>query len=204
MTVLGLRKIPFYISCPYWHCCLYAYVYIILTPHEYYIVLPTLAINADSNQGLPHQLCTLYLLSNSIIYISVQYTLLRCAIMTVLSLKKFHFIFQASIVLKSLILLFVHLISLCCPVLFQARPIDSLNRTSYLIGASLSEPHTYHTAVQNPPYIYIYTYARPSGVQFGPAMGPLNAQRADVGPASNDSKVDNIALKTATLVSRFS
>ena len=33
--------------------------------------------------------------------------------------------------LKSLILLFVHLISLCCPVLFQARPIDSLNRTSY-------------------------------------------------------------------------
>ena len=32
--------------------------------------------------------------------------------------------------LKSLILLFVHLISLCCPVLFQARPIDSLNRTS--------------------------------------------------------------------------
>ena len=23
------------------------------------------------------------------------------------------------------------LISLCCPVLFQARPIDSLNRTSY-------------------------------------------------------------------------
>ena len=32
--------------------------------------------------------------------------------------------------LNSLILLFVHLISLCCPVLFQARPIDSLNRTS--------------------------------------------------------------------------
>ena len=32
--------------------------------------------------------------------------------------------------LKSLILLIVHLISLCCPVLFQARPIDSLNRTS--------------------------------------------------------------------------
>ena len=34
--------------------------------------------------------------------------------------------------LKSLILLFVHLISLCCPVLFQARPIDSLDRTSIL------------------------------------------------------------------------
>ena len=32
--------------------------------------------------------------------------------------------------LKSLILLFIHLISLCCPVRFQARPIDSLNRTS--------------------------------------------------------------------------
>ena len=34
--------------------------------------------------------------------------------------------------LKPLILLFVHLISLCCPVLFQARPIDSLNRTSII------------------------------------------------------------------------
>ena len=32
--------------------------------------------------------------------------------------------------LKSLILLFVHLISLCCPVFFQARPIESLNHTS--------------------------------------------------------------------------
>ena len=37
-----------------------------------------------------------------------------------------------------------------------------------------------------------------------PRWAPLNAQRANVGPASNDSKVDNIALKTATLVSRFS
>ena len=35
--------------------------------------------------------------------------------------------------LKSLILLFVHLISLRCPVLSQARPIDSLNRTSLFI-----------------------------------------------------------------------
>ena len=25
-----------------------------------------------------------------------------------------------------------------------------------IIGASLSEPHTYRTIVQNPPYIYIY------------------------------------------------
>ena len=53
MTVLGLRKIPFYISCPYWHCCLYAYVYnIILTPHEYYMILPALAINAASKPRL--------------------------------------------------------------------------------------------------------------------------------------------------------
>ena len=28
--------------------------------------------------------------------------------------------------------------------------------TVTIIGASLSEPHTYRTAVQNPPYIYIY------------------------------------------------
>ena len=35
--------------------------------------------------------------------------------------------------LKSLIVLFVHLNSLCCPVLFQARPFDSLNRTSLFI-----------------------------------------------------------------------
>ena len=48
MTVLGLRKIPFYISCLCGHCCLYAYVYIILTPYEYYMVLPALAINAAS------------------------------------------------------------------------------------------------------------------------------------------------------------
>ena len=45
------------------------------------------------SQGLPHQLCTLHLLSNSIIhvYISVQYTLLHCAIMTALSLRKIPF-----------------------------------------------------------------------------------------------------------------
>ena len=63
--------------------------------------------------------------------------------MIVLSLKNFHFIFQASIVLKSMILLFVHPISLCCPVLFQARPIDSLNRTSIYIywGEPERAPH---------------------------------------------------------------
>ena len=45
---------------------------------------------------------------------------------------------------------------------------------SGLIGASLSEPHTYRTAVQNPPYIIIYIRAfRPSGVQFGPANSPF-------------------------------
>ena len=30
--------------------CQYAYVYIILTPHEYYTELPALAINAASNK----------------------------------------------------------------------------------------------------------------------------------------------------------
>ena len=77
-----------------------------------------------------------------------------------------------------------------------------------LIGASLREPHTYRTAVQNPPYIYIYIYTCPSSVRpasnLVPRRAPLNAQCANVGPASNDSKVNNIALKTATLVSRFS
>ena len=70
---------------------------------------------------------------------------------------------------------------------------------------------------------FIYTYVpfvRPTGIQFiyihtcrssvrpasnlVPRRGPLNEQRANVGPASNDSKVNNITLKTATLVSRFS
>ena len=35
--------------------------------------------------------------------------------------------------LKTLILLFLHLISLYCPVLFQACPIDSLNCTSVVM-----------------------------------------------------------------------
>ena len=71
-----------------------------------------------------------------------------------------------------------------------------------IFGASLSERHTYCTAVQNPPDIYIYMY-RPSVVQFGPVKGPINAQRANVRPASNGSKVNNITLKTATLILRF-
>ena len=75
-----------------------------------------------------------------------------------------------------------------------------------IIGASLSEPHTYRTTVQNPPYIYIRA-VRPSlrpASNLVPRRAPLNAQRANVGSASNDSKVNNIALKTATLVLRFS
>ena len=35
----------------------------------------------------------------------------------------------------------VQLTSLCCPVLFQARPIDSLNRTSIIRSA---DAHTYN------------------------------------------------------------
>ena len=37
-----------------------------------------------------------------------------------------------------------------------------------------------------------------------PQMAPLNAQRANVRLASKGSKVNNIPLKTATLVLRFS
>ena len=90
-TSLILRKISFYISCLYSHCCLYAYVYIILTPYEYYMILPALAINVASKPRLATSALHTALLSNSIIYISVQYTLLCCAIMTVLSLRKIQF-----------------------------------------------------------------------------------------------------------------
>ena len=70
--------------------CQYAYVYIILTPHEYYTELPALAINGVSNKpGLAHQLCTLHLLSNSYIYSSVQYIYTAALFyQTVLSLRK--------------------------------------------------------------------------------------------------------------------
>ena len=50
-------------------------------------------------------------------------------------------------------------------------------------------------------FVLIYIYVCHAS---GPAKDLLNAQRANVGPASNDSKVNNIALKTATLVLRFS
>ena len=57
--------------------CQYAYVYIILTPHEYYTELRALAINAVSNK--PGR--TLHLLSNSIYIAQCSiYTLLRCSI----------------------------------------------------------------------------------------------------------------------------
>ena len=73
-----------------------------------------------------------------------------------------------------------------------------------VIGASLSEPHTYRTAEQILLiYIYIYICAvRPSVWKFGPAKGPF--KRANVELASKGSKVNNIALKMATLVLRFS
>ena len=141
---------------------------IILTPYEYYMVLPALAINAASKPRLAASALHTALLSNSIIYISVQYTLLRCAIMTLLSLRKIPFLyFKRSIVLKLLIMLFVHLISLCFPVLFQARPIDSLNLTSY-------NNHCYNQASPIlivllckilPIYIYIYIYTCPWSVR---------------------------------------
>ena len=51
-------------------------------------------------------------------------------------------------------------------------------------------------------YIYIYIYL--SVTLLVPQRAPLNAQRVNVGPASNDSKVNNIALKKATMVLRFS
>ena len=72
---------------------------------------------------------------------------------------------------------------------------------------SLSDPHTYRTSVQNPLDVYIYIYVctvrlsvhRP----IWPHKGPLNAQRTNVGPTSKGSKVNNITLKTATVVLRF-
>ena len=75
-------------------------------------------------------------------------------------------------------------------------------KDSSIIGASLSEPHTYRTVVQNPLYIYVPFDRGLIWSREGPLL--INAQRANVGPASNDSKVNNIALKTATLVLRFS
>ena len=68
-------------------------MYIILTPNEYYRVLPALAINAASNKpGLATSASHTALLSNGIYTAQCSiYTLLRCSIMTVLSLRKFPF-----------------------------------------------------------------------------------------------------------------
>ena len=103
------------------------------------------------------------------------------------------------------ILFVVFCVDLACSVKMPHFWTDS-HILCYLIGASLGELHTYGTAVQNPPDIYIYIYVplvRPAS-NLVPRWAPLSAQRANVGLASNDSKVNNIALKTATLVSRFS
>ena len=65
----------------------YAYVYIILTPNEYYTELPALASNAASNKP------RLAASASHCIYIAQCsiYTLLRCSIMTVLSLRNILF-----------------------------------------------------------------------------------------------------------------
>ena len=68
-------------------------IFNILTPYEHYLVLPALAINVASKLRLAASVLHTALLSNSIISLSVQYTLLRCAIMTVLSLRKIPFLY---------------------------------------------------------------------------------------------------------------
>ena len=53
LTVLSFKKNPILYFMPVLILlCLYAYVYIILTTHEYYTVLPALAINAASKPRL--------------------------------------------------------------------------------------------------------------------------------------------------------
>ena len=67
-------------------------------------------------------------------------------------------------------------------------------------------PHLSYCCAKSSLYIYIYIYVPlvcPAS-NLVPQRAPLNAQRANVGPASNDSKVNNIALKKATMVLRFS
>ena len=74
-------------------------------------------------------------------------------------------------------------------------PID----VNFIIGASLSEPHTYRTAVQNPPYwraeraplsvelsafsLYLYIYIYIYIFQAVRRARAVNALRANVGPA---------------------
>ena len=59
MTVLGLKSHFIFHARIDTAVCTPMCIFNILTPYEYYMVLPALAINAAS-KGLPHQLCTLH------------------------------------------------------------------------------------------------------------------------------------------------
>ena len=84
-----------------------------------------------------------------------------------------------------------------------ARSMDQTLRLpfEYYWGESERAPHLSYCCAKSS--LYIRMLGRPAS-NLVPRWAPLNAKRANVGPASNDSKVDNIAKKTATLVSRFS
>ena len=57
-----------------------------------------------------------------------------------------------------------------CIIMLHVHSICCVDNNNYIIGASLSEPHTYRTAMKNSPYIYIRIRAvGPSVWQFGPA-----------------------------------
>ena len=79
---------------------------------------------------------------------------------------------------------------------YRGRAGEHNNTMQKIIGASLSAPHIYRTAVQN---VYVPSVC-PSGIQFGPAKGPVKhvMRVLNVRPASKGSKVNNIALKMAT------
>ena len=68
-------------------------------------------------------------------------------------------------------------------------------------------PHLSYFCTKSSRYIYIYicvcTIRLSVHRPIWPHKGPLNAQRANVGPTSKGSKVNNITLKTATVVLRF-
>ena len=101
---------------------------------RYFLPFPLMQL--PIRQGLPHQLRTLHLLSNGIYIAQCSiYTLLRCSIMTALSLRKIPFYISGQYRAE------VADTAVCTPdfavlpsaLVFQARPIDSLNRTSYKI-----------------------------------------------------------------------
>ena len=81
------------------------------------------------------------------------------------------------------------------------RALEVCNNINW--GEPERAPHLSYCCAKSSLYIYIRMLVRPAS-NLVPRWVPLNAQRANVRPASNDSKVDNIALKRATLVSRFS